>query len=269
MSNKAITWAYSQTLKAGTKFVLVTLADMADQDDSCYPGIDTLAKLTGFGPTAIRGHIDALIKAGYVTTERRHKRNGARTSDRYYLQLDASTRNTPDAGPSALQDETAESEGTSEAPNAGFRAHLTPDSEAPNAGFRRAYKDEPSVEPQGMNPETGHDSRTPVRPVATARLWTDQQMSSEVQAEAQRAGIGNLARVGGMLADTVRDCGALTPTAAIRLVEAIVARSKAPVRDVTGYVIRTIRNTPDEVRDLYETQDLVAYAIAAAARAGA
>jgi DNA-binding MarR family transcriptional regulator len=142
MSNKAITWAYAQKdLKAGPKFVLVTLADMADQEHSCYPGVDTLADLTGFGATAVRGHIDALIARGLIETERRHKRNGARTSDRYYLQLTPAEEKAVDVD--------ADSEGTPDSPNAGKRADLASDFERRNAGFRRAYKDEPSVEPKG------------------------------------------------------------------------------------------------------------------------
>jgi hypothetical protein len=143
MSNRAITWAYARRdLKSGPKFVLVTLADMADQEDSCFPGIELLADLTGFGSTAIRGHIDALIAGGFITTERRHKKNGARTSDRYYLQL-----NPAESMPTEVENVAPESDGTSEnltpdsgstsdEPNAGFRNDLTPDSGDPSAGFR-------------------------------------------------------------------------------------------------------------------------------------
>lgn len=170
MSNKAITWAYAQSaLKAGPKFTLVTLADMADQEHSCYPGIDTLADLTGYKATAIRAHVDALIDAGLIITERRHKRNGARTSDRYYLQLGDAKTVTPD------------SDATNSKPNAGKRDDLTPDSEAPNAGFRTPLKDEPPVEPKGepkdesapavaVAPSTGERFAEPLCGVLVAAL---------------------------------------------------------------------------------------------------
>jgi len=95
MSNKAITWAYAQT---GTekleKFVLVALADMADQDASCYPTNKTLSAMTGLawnaktGKGAVTGHIASLLRKGYITKEERRRRDGGQGSNRYYLQLD-------------------------------------------------------------------------------------------------------------------------------------------------------------------------------------
>jgi hypothetical protein len=91
VSNAAITWAYKQQdLKAGPRFVLVTIADMADQEHSCYPGVPLLSKLTGFGQTAIREHLKTLRESGKLTVELRHKVNGARRSNRYYLPVDNS-----------------------------------------------------------------------------------------------------------------------------------------------------------------------------------
>jgi hypothetical protein len=136
-----------------------------------------------------------------------------------------------------------------------------------NAGTPGPVTGSPSPSP---SPTDGPDmTREPeVRPVATARLWTDQEVSPEVQAEVQRVGIGNLGRLGGMLSDTVRDFGALTPIAAVRLVESIVARSKEPVRNVDAYVAETIRRSPEDVCGLYESQDLIAYALLEASRRG-
>jgi len=158
MSNRAITWAYRQELKAGPKFVLVTLADMADQEHSCYPGVGTLAELTGYGRTAVRTHIEALIDAGLVTTQRRHKGNGARTSDRYYLAVEGHvgaesgpTPEAPRAGIRALAavDVEPESGPTEQAPRAGIRADVEPDSERLEPDSAVALKEEPTDEPQG------------------------------------------------------------------------------------------------------------------------
>lgn len=146
MSNKAITWSYAQTLKPGPKFVLVTLGDMADQEHSCYPGTELLSELTGFGATAIAGHIKQLITDGYVSIERRHKKNGARTSDRYYLDpigvrglrkpIVAVPKKAPESASAAPENVTPDSGVTPVSPNPGFRDGLTPDSEESNPGIR-------------------------------------------------------------------------------------------------------------------------------------
>lgn len=114
MSNTAVNWAYKQnitaeisaripapgeatgyvdgtkvvTVKGGLKFVLVTLADMADSEHSCFPGIDLIAELTGIAPSTVRSHIDSLIGLSLVARETRRRKDGSRTSNRYYLDVD-------------------------------------------------------------------------------------------------------------------------------------------------------------------------------------
>lgn len=90
MSNKAITWAYQQShprLKAGPKFVLVALADLADQDHSCYPGVNLLSHMTSSAPSTVKSNLDLLHELKFITSERRHRRDGSRTSNRYYLTM--------------------------------------------------------------------------------------------------------------------------------------------------------------------------------------
>jgi hypothetical protein len=153
VSNKAINWAYGvQTIKGGPKFTLVTLADMADQEHSCYPGQEMLAELTGFSVSAIYGHLLKLHELGLITTERRHKKNGARNSDRYYLAVDGLFETVEDQAPEAgdrPENVPADSEATSvdlpaDSGNlpADSEGDLPPDSEG-------AYKEEPKV----LNPQ--------------------------------------------------------------------------------------------------------------------
>lgn len=89
MSNEAITWAYRQTITNGSKFVLVALADMADEAHSCYPGQTKLAQMTGQSDRTVRRQLAELELAGYITRRRRFDKHGHRTSDRYTLPVDA------------------------------------------------------------------------------------------------------------------------------------------------------------------------------------
>lgn len=149
MSNRAITWAYRQDLKAGAKFVLVTLADMADQEHSCYPGVEQLSQLTGLGRTAVLNAIATLTDLGHIAAERRHRKDGSRTSNRYYLDVDgaltADTQST-ESGPS-------EAAGQVRNP-----ASLSPESEQPKSGIRTPIL-EPKVNPQTEPPEETLDAR--------------------------------------------------------------------------------------------------------------
>lgn len=89
MSNEAITWAYRQNITNGSKFVLVALADMADEAHSCYPGQAKLAQMTGQSERTVRRQLAELEIAGYLTRARRFDKRGHRTSDRYVLPVDA------------------------------------------------------------------------------------------------------------------------------------------------------------------------------------
>jgi len=87
VSNEAITWAYQQPITTGAKFVLVALADLADEGHSCYPGQAKLASMTGQGERTVRRQLLELQAAGYLARMRRFDAQGHRTSDRYVLAV--------------------------------------------------------------------------------------------------------------------------------------------------------------------------------------
>jgi hypothetical protein len=92
MSNRAINWAYKQDVKpAARKFLLVTLADFADEAGSCFPKHATLARMTGQTERAVQDHIKALEDEGYLTRERGKREDGTWTSYRYILPVDFQT----------------------------------------------------------------------------------------------------------------------------------------------------------------------------------
>jgi len=88
MSNKALTWAFECQIKSGPKFVLVALADYADEKHSCYPYVSTLSKKTGIKEKTIGTHLKALEVAGYFTRERQRYQDGNLGSYRYTLSVD-------------------------------------------------------------------------------------------------------------------------------------------------------------------------------------
>lgn len=133
VSNRALTWAFEQDLKSGPKFVLVALADWADDEGSCFPGVVTIAKRVGSVESAVRENLSRLKRAGLVVEERRNRASGARTSNRYWLQMSGQVHLTPESG----------------------GANLTPESDEPNAGIRGDQEPESGgeSEPLVTNPQ--------------------------------------------------------------------------------------------------------------------
>ena len=82
-------WAFRQDCQSsGAKFVLVVLADKADEKHSCFPGQALLAQMTGQGERTVRRQLAVLEEEGLVRRIRRHGDGGLRTSDRYILPVD-------------------------------------------------------------------------------------------------------------------------------------------------------------------------------------
>ena len=88
MSHRAVGWAYRMRLPITPKFVLVTLADLADEADSCWPSQKWIAEQVGASPRTVRDALAALEGGGYIVREPRPIVGGGRRSDRYVLQLD-------------------------------------------------------------------------------------------------------------------------------------------------------------------------------------
>jgi DNA-binding IscR family transcriptional regulator len=81
MSVRAMTRVWETDLKSGPKFVLLALADHADDEGYCYPSVDHLAEKTGMGESTVRRHLDNLVANGHLlkVARRRGPMGGLRT----------------------------------------------------------------------------------------------------------------------------------------------------------------------------------------------
>lgn len=92
MSNEALTAISKADIKpSGRKFVLMALADYADENWSCFPSVAQLARYTGQGEKTVRDHLDALDADRILTRNR--TRNDDGTLGRYRFQIQR--RNLP------------------------------------------------------------------------------------------------------------------------------------------------------------------------------
>jgi DNA-binding transcriptional ArsR family regulator len=85
MAIEFIAWALKQDFPSGPKFVLVALANRANQDGECWPSQKDLAKQTSTTDRSVRRHLDWLVSNGIITKSRRRRRDGSYTSDLFKI----------------------------------------------------------------------------------------------------------------------------------------------------------------------------------------
>ena len=87
MSLTASEWALRQALGPVPKFVLVVLADAADDEGICWPRISTIAERVGVSTRTVQRAIKYLVQRKLVTVEPRQRSDGSSSSNRYRLML--------------------------------------------------------------------------------------------------------------------------------------------------------------------------------------
>jgi hypothetical protein len=86
MSNPAMTWAFKQQVEpTGAKFVLVTLANYANPEGSCWKSQEQIAADTSQGIRSVQRHLADLEADGWIKSERRSAKDGTRLADGYKL----------------------------------------------------------------------------------------------------------------------------------------------------------------------------------------
>lgn len=116
MSWATLAWARdARTGSPGRKAVLMTLAEYADEANSCFPSQQLLADATEQSVRTVRSHLAELEAMGLLRREHRGNGAGGRTSDRYYLLVHAAN---PAGNPTPLP---ADRVGVTGNPNGGYR----------------------------------------------------------------------------------------------------------------------------------------------------
>jgi biotin operon repressor len=86
MSFQAMAWAVSQKLPSKDKFVLVMMANFADEDGKCWPSLNRLADDTSMSRSTVQLAIKGLEAAGMLRIEKRIQ-DGVSLPNHYYLDL--------------------------------------------------------------------------------------------------------------------------------------------------------------------------------------
>ena len=86
MSFQAMAWAVGQKLPSKDKFVLVMMANFADEDGKCWPSLNRLADDTSMSRSTVQLAIKGLEAAGMLRIEKRMQ-DGVSLPNHYYLDL--------------------------------------------------------------------------------------------------------------------------------------------------------------------------------------
>ena len=96
MSIKAMSWAWEQpTTSSGEKLVLLALADHANDDGQCWPGMERIGIKCGMGKRQVSNHVQKLIESGLVSTTRRCRDDHKYSTYLYQLNLSSSGNGVP------------------------------------------------------------------------------------------------------------------------------------------------------------------------------
>ena len=87
MSITAREWALRQALAPVHKFVLVVLADAADDQGICWPRVSTVAEKVGVSTRTVQRAVQHLAKHKLIAVEPRKRSDGSSSSNLYRLRL--------------------------------------------------------------------------------------------------------------------------------------------------------------------------------------
>ena len=100
MSWSALAWATDSNVgSSAAKFILILLANKADENYSCYPSIRTLMAESNAGRSTVLRALKDLEYRGFISRRPQFHDSGARRSTRYYLNHPLATHVSPSPDP--------------------------------------------------------------------------------------------------------------------------------------------------------------------------
>lgn len=88
MTIRAMNWAWGIELPPAMKLVLLKLADRANDDGECWPGIDVVAEACGVSERSVMRYIQQMEEIGLIVVDRRKAETGRQQTNIYTLNMD-------------------------------------------------------------------------------------------------------------------------------------------------------------------------------------
>lgn len=95
MSLKQTILVWKMAIKPGPKFVLLALADYANDDGECYPSLKQLQQKCGFSRSTLIEHLGWLKNQKIILVTRQYDKNGYRRQNLYRLNPNLSPNIEP------------------------------------------------------------------------------------------------------------------------------------------------------------------------------
>ena len=87
MSIRIMSKVWGLELKPASKLILLALADNANEDGICWPGITYIERKTGLARSTVIKYINDMVDAGYITKRSQYSKNGFRATNLYQFNL--------------------------------------------------------------------------------------------------------------------------------------------------------------------------------------
>jgi hypothetical protein len=97
-----MTWVWDQDIKSSDKLVLLALADHADHDGVCWPGMRRIAEKCSVSKRTVINSLNRLIDKQLIMKKHRVNDSGSNQSNYYYLAIPPSENITPPSEGDAL-----------------------------------------------------------------------------------------------------------------------------------------------------------------------
>ncbi|GAB6106098.1 helix-turn-helix domain-containing protein [Fusibacter bizertensis] len=77
---------YREEISSRGKTVYMYLKDRSNTEGECWPAIKTIARDTSMSVSTVKRALADLIRCGLLNKEYRHRENGSKSSNRYYVR---------------------------------------------------------------------------------------------------------------------------------------------------------------------------------------
>ena len=166
MSIAALNWAWAMECpNATSKLVLLALADRADDDGKCWPGMDTVAARAGISTRQVSTHMKSLEGMGLLSRVRRRRDDGTLSGYTFRLHVQQQQFDPPEANRQWKQTSTGSA---------------SPPPEVERSHHRKSTSgQEPSVEPPVVQKRPMPDGTDPTADAEVVPITTDPPDVSE------------------------------------------------------------------------------------------
>ena len=99
MTIRAMNWAWGVDLPPAMKLVLLKLADRANDDGECWPGMEVVAEACGVSVRSVMRYVKQMEEMGLLRVDRRIGEDGRRLTNVYWMNFEWSPSDNLSHGP--------------------------------------------------------------------------------------------------------------------------------------------------------------------------